>query len=481
MVVAAGTFASVSDLQSAPAGASALAAPSIQTPVMGPSLLNADQLAAWYHTKHSAPANLPNLHNDIKALAQIYIAEGNADGVRGDIAFVQGFIETGAFSYPSYGQIPPTFNNFAGIYAYNHRPKGTTCAAEKVTAPTLPSRCFASPSLGVRYQIQLLRGYADVRVALMTRLIKPPSDRIGAAPWWELFGGQSGRAIWATALNYGTTILATYQGALAQNGVNAQCLLYFKGAQTGTVGNGYWLFGADGATYPFGTATSYGDLKKLSLWGPIVSGEATPDKRGYWMLGFDGGIFSFGSARFRGSLGGVKLWAPVNDFATTPSGNGYWLIAYDGGVFTFGDARFHGSLGGIKLASPVIGVETTRSGAGYWLAERTGKVWAFGDAKYYGNVSATGANVVEVKRTPSSNGYYELRRDGSVATFGDAHFYGDQHACGLAPASHMIVSPTGKGYWIVSTTGSVLAFGDAKALGMPATTTGGVAGFALKN
>ncbi len=456
---------------SAPAQAAAV--PSVQTPVMGPSLLNADQLKDWYHSKHSGPPNLPNLGNDIKKLAQIFLSEGNIDGVRGDVAFVQAFHETGAFMFPSYGQIRGDFNNFAGIFAFNGRAKGTTCAAE-----TAPSRCFSSPTMGVRHQIQLLRGYADASVKNLTRLIKPPSDRVGAAPWWELFGGQSGKAIWATAINYGTTILTSYQGVLARNGINSQCLVYFKGAQTGTVGNGYWLFGPDGATYPFGSASGYGGLTHLKLWGPIVSAEAAPNKQGYWMLGFDGGVFAFGSAKFKGSLGGVKLWAPVNDFATTPSGNGYWLIAYDGGVFSFGDAQFQGSLGGVALTSPVIGIETTPTGKGYWLVEQQGKVWAFGDAKHFGNIHPTNG-IVELKRTPTGNGYYQLRKDGAVAAFGDAKHYGDQRACGLSPASHMIVTPTGKGYWIVSTTGSVLAFGDAKALGMPSTTTGGVAGFAL--
>ena len=446
--------------------------PSVQTPVMGAALLNADQLAIWYKSKHSSVPNLPTLNNDIQALAQVFLNEGAADGVRGDIAFIQSFVETGAFSFPSAGQIRPDFNNFSGLFAFNHRPKGTTCSAE-----TSPSRCFATPQLGVRHQIQLLRGYADASVKTMSRLIKPPADRIGLAPWWELFGGQSGKAIWATAFNYGTSILTTYSGALVKNGVNSQCLTYFSGTQTGTVGTGYWLFGTDGTVYPFGAATNLGDLTKIKLWAPIVSAEATPDKKGYYLQALDGGLFAIGSAKFKGSLGGSKLWAPVNDFATTPSGRGYRMTAPDGGVFNFGDARYYGGLSGVAHATPIVSLENTPDGKGYWLQEAGGMVWAFGNAKQYGNIHRT-HGMVDIKSTPTGKGYYQLRSDGAVVAKGDAHFYGDQRSCGLAKAVHMIVTPTGQGYWIVSKTGSVLAFGDAKALGMPATTSAGVAGFA---
>ena len=80
--------------------------------------------------------------------------------MRGDIAFVQSVIETGWFVFPDAGQIRPDFNNYAGINANNGRRKGTTCADEVLDAPAL-SRCFPTPQIGVRAQIQLLRGYAD--------------------------------------------------------------------------------------------------------------------------------------------------------------------------------------------------------------------------------------------------------------------------------------------------------------------------------
>ncbi len=449
--------------------------PPTQTPVMGPSLLNAAQLAAWFHhTRGSQPANLPALHNDVQALAQIFIDEGNAQGVRGDIAFAQSMLETGWLGFAG-SQVPPSFNNYSGLFAFNNRPQGTTCAAE-----TAPSRCFATPQLGVRYQIQLLRGYADATTRNLSMLIRPPSDRIGLAPYWERFGGQQSPIVWATASNYGQYVLNIYAGASLYNGFNVSCLPFYTGGVGRTTGAGYWLMGRNGSAYHFGNAPDYGNVANLHLRGPIVAADGTPDHKGYWMLGYDGGVFSFGSARFYGSLGGVVLWAPVNDFATTPSGQGYWLAAYDGGVFTFGDATFHGSLGGKKLPAQIIGIEPTRTGAGYWLLGQDGSLYPFGNAGAYGTAKQTSHKMVEIKRTPSGNGYYELRDDGYVYAFGDATSYGNAASFGIGQASHMIVTPTGHGYWIVTSNGIVLSFGDAKPLGMLQSAAAGISGFALQ-
>src|SRR5262249_20787120 len=142
----------------APAGADS----TTHTPVMGPSLLTAAQLAGWYEDASPVAPLLPDLPgatppDQVTALAQLFINEGRTEGVRGDIAFVQSTIETAWFSFPANGQIRPEFHNYAGINATNGRAPGTTCAAE-----TAPTRCFDTPTLGVRTQIQLLRGYADV-------------------------------------------------------------------------------------------------------------------------------------------------------------------------------------------------------------------------------------------------------------------------------------------------------------------------------
>ena len=334
--------------------------------------------------------------------------------------------------------------------------------------------------MGVQYQIQLLRGYADPTVATMSnRLVKPPSSLIGAAPYWELFGGQSGRAIWASVPNYGVAVLQLYDDALAYNNVNPACIAYMNVGTGRTTGSGYWLFGTDGDTYPLGTAPNYGNLTNLRLNAPIVTAQPTPDHHGYWMLGADGGVFSFGDAAFHGSTGNMRLAAPVNSFATTKDGGGYWLSAYDGGVFSFGNVVFHGSVGGRVLPSPVVGIEASVTGNGYWLVRRDGGVYVFGDAPLLGSLYPN-HDILEIKRTPTGQGYYILRADGAIGSYGDARRYGDFRSCGMTGgATHMIVSPTGNGYWIVAKSGMVLAFGDARPLGMPASLTAPIVGAAL--
>ena len=104
----------------------AAAAVTTRTPVMGPNLLNAAQLASWFNAMHSAPPNVPSLNNNVTLLAQTFIDTGRIEGVRGDLAFVQSIIETGWFSYAG-SQIPPDSNNFAGIHAYDGRAELPNC------------------------------------------------------------------------------------------------------------------------------------------------------------------------------------------------------------------------------------------------------------------------------------------------------------------------------------------------------------------
>lgn len=445
----------------------AAATPTTQTPVMGPNLLNADQLAAWYRSKRgSTPPNVPGVNYDVRALAQLFIEEGRLDGVRGDLAFVQSVLETGWFSYPDYGQIRPWFNNFAGLYAYNGRTPGTTCAAE-----TAPSRCFPSARIGVRTQIHLLRGYADPTTRYMTgRLAKPPSDRLGKAPIWELFGGSSGIAIWATAPDYGVRIIALYSDAMVFNGARRACLPYSPSAVSDPSGSGYWVATTSGGVYAYGDAWYYGSATKYKPVAPIVGGEAISTGGGYWLLGRDGGVFSFGKARFYGSTGNMRLNKPVNGMERSRWNAGYWLVADDGGVFSFGNARFFGSTGNMRLVKPVQGMEATKSFNGYWLFASDGGVFSFGDAKFHGSLGGwpIPAPIVSMQRTASGNGYWMLGKDGRVYRFGDAKLYGDIRGCtNYKGASQLAVTPTGKGYWILTTEGSVIPFGDARRLGMP--------------
>ena len=444
------------------------------TPVMGPNLLNASQLARWFHSMHSSPPNVPSLHNDVTLLAQTFIDQGRVEGVRGDLAFVQSIIETGWFSYTG-SQVPPDSNNFAGIHAYDGRVGLPNCRH----GDAVPSRCFATAKLGAATQMQLLRSYADATTShLAHRLISAPSDRVGAAPIWEYFGGHNcpcGKLIWASANNYGITIIKLYSSALIYNGVNAACVPYAPGNNSKNSGTGYWVATDRSHVYTFGAAHYYGDTASIHLNQPLINGESLSTGKGYWLLALDGGIFSYGAARFHGSTGAIHLNQPINGMERTSNDGGYWLVAFDGGIFSFGNAGFHGSTGAMHLNQPVLGMERTRSGRGYWLFARDGGIFSFGDASFHGSLGAKHLTspIVAMQRTPTGKGYWMLSQNGHIYAFGDAKSFGDIGGCGnYGGANRLLVSPTGKGYWIATHDGSVISFGDARRLGFPTSIDG---------
>ena len=440
------------------------------TPVMGPNLLTATQLARWFDSQTGGtPPNVPSLQDNVTLLAQVFINEGRIEGVRGDIAFVQSILETGWFSFAN-SQIPPDANNFAGINAFDGRPGLANCKH----GDSAPSRCFASAEIGVLTQVELLRSYADATTKnLPNQLISAPADRVGDAPIWEYFGGTNcpcGKLIWASGTNYGIDVLKLYSEALVFNGVNAACVPYAPGNNAHNSGAGYWMATDASHVYSFGTAHYYGDTSSYQLNRPLIGGASLSGGSGYWLLARDGGVFSFGHAKFYGSTGGKHLNQPINGMARTTDNHGYWLVAYDGGIFTFGDATFHGSTGSMHLNQPVLGMEPTRSGHGYWLFARDGGIFTFGDAKFYGSTGnlTLSAPVVSMQRTPDGRGYWLLAQNGQVFPFGDAHNFGDISGCSnYGGANRLLASPSGRGYWIATAGGSVIAFGDARRLGFP--------------
>lgn len=229
---------------------------------------------------------------------------------------------------------------------------------------------------------------------------------------------------------------------------------------------GYWLVGADGNVYGYGTAQTkiFGTLVGHRLNGPIVAAFATPDGNGYTLVATDGGVFTFGTAQFHGSTGAMHLNAPVHDAFSTPDGGGYWLIAGDGGVFTFGDAPFDGSEGGKRLNGTVVGGSCFPDGKGYWLVATDGGVFTFGDAPFKGSTGGQHLNAPVVSMAPAhdGNGYWLGAADGGVFTFGDTTFYGSEGSVHLAkPVVDIAATPTGQGYYLFASDGGVFTFGDA--------------------
>ena len=168
-------------------------------PVMGESQLSSQQMAAWFRSTGQT-AHLSG-STTIDQLTALYVDEGSAATIRGDIAFAQAIIETGSFGHA-------TDNNYAGIGACD------SCNGEPA---------FPSPRDGVRAQVQLLRSYADP-ASTAANLGNPPDATLfghdpavavttfnnfslkGKVPLWN----QMGHGNWATDPNYAGKVLKVY-------------------------------------------------------------------------------------------------------------------------------------------------------------------------------------------------------------------------------------------------------------------------------
>lgn len=173
-------------------------------PVMGDAVLTAAQLAAWYRSTGAVPRLSPG--TTIDDLARIYIEEGDAEHVRGDLAFAQAIIETGSFAVAA-------GDNFSGIGVCD------SCTG---------GNAFDSPRSGVRAQIQLLRNYADPD-SRAENLAYPPEPGLygsdaakaarlydtfflkGEAPLWNLMGNGN----WATDPTYAGKVVGLFNSMVS--------------------------------------------------------------------------------------------------------------------------------------------------------------------------------------------------------------------------------------------------------------------------
>jgi hypothetical protein len=242
--------------------------------------------------------------------------------------------------------------------------------------------------------------------------------------------------------------------------------------------HGYWLVGADGGIFAFGSAQFYGSTGNLHLQRPVVGIVSTKDRGGYWLDASDGGVFSFGDPQFYGSIPGLGLHpagsglpnsldAPIVGMVASHDQGGYFMVASDGGVFAFGDATFAGSCPGIGgCAGAAVAVMPDASGNGYWLVTQTGHVYAFGDAPNLGAPGPQSSAITSAASTPSGHGYYVLDADGQVFAYGDAAGglgnVSPGAAGGTNPAAAIFVTSDGGGYSVSDARGDVYTFGDAQ-------------------
>ena len=157
-------------------------------PSSGPPVLDGAELAAWFaSTGHRANITvpMPNWPPD-------YQAAGQQTGVRDDLAFAQSLIETGYFSFPSYGQLTPKDNNFAGIGACDSCAHGWN---------------FPNAQTGVGAQMELLEAYASPKP------VAHATDRPGRRRWLLPYLDGPGRDLGLQPL-YGISILTVYNQML---------------------------------------------------------------------------------------------------------------------------------------------------------------------------------------------------------------------------------------------------------------------------
>ncbi len=122
----------------------------------------------------------PAVPQSVLDMIPLYISEGEAEGVRGDIAFAQSCLETGNFTF-SGSAVTLSQNNFCGLGVTQRGKTGLS---------------FDTPQLGIRAQIQHLKAYASTD-KLRNALIDPRFRYVkrGCAPYAESRAKRKGYAV----------------------------------------------------------------------------------------------------------------------------------------------------------------------------------------------------------------------------------------------------------------------------------------------
>lgn len=178
------------------------ATPEDKTEIMGAAVATAAQMALYSRSKNAAP-QLTSC--TLEELAQMFLEEGKAEGIRGDIAFAQSLKETGFFKYG--GIVLPTQNNYAGIGALNGNATGQAAT-------------FPSPRVGVRAQIQHLKAYTNT-APLVNECVDPRFHLVtrGSAPFVEWLGASDnpqGKGWVVPGKGYGASIITLLNAIIAQ-------------------------------------------------------------------------------------------------------------------------------------------------------------------------------------------------------------------------------------------------------------------------
>lgn len=172
------------------------------TPISGKAVATVEQMAAYIKAKN------PSVAQSVIDMIPLYLSEGAAEGIRGDVAFAQSCLETGNFKFEG-SAVTLGQNNFCGM---------------GVTSNGVQGNSFDTPQLGIRAQIQHLKAYANTD-ALVNECIDPRFKYVsrGVAQYVEWLGIQenpNGKG-WASGANYGSKILGILAAILGQEGGTA--------------------------------------------------------------------------------------------------------------------------------------------------------------------------------------------------------------------------------------------------------------------
>ena len=169
------------------------------TRIMGRTEATAEQIRAYLKAKN------PETAQSVFDLIPLYLSEGEAEGVRGDIAFAQSCLETGNFGL-SGSAVTLLQNNFCGM---------------GVTGKGVKGNSFDTPLLGIRAQVQHLKAYASVE-GLRNACIDPRFKYVtrGCAEYVEWLGQKENPAGkgWAAGAGYREKILAILKDILGMAG-----------------------------------------------------------------------------------------------------------------------------------------------------------------------------------------------------------------------------------------------------------------------
>ena len=199
----------------------------------------------------------PQVSDSVTKMISLYITEGAAEGVRGDIAFAQSCLETGNFTFLG-SAVTLDQNNFCGL--------GVNITGKKGCS-------FRTAKEGIRAQIQHLQAYACTD-GLKQKCIDPRYTYVsrGCAEYVEHLGIQEnpkGQG-WAVGKNYGAQIIEILNAILStgkeENTMNITKMISKKNCYIGQNKPAYivihetdnWSKGADAKAHA--TAMKNGNL-----------------------------------------------------------------------------------------------------------------------------------------------------------------------------------------------------------------------------